>query len=83
MGRNNPKCRLDQKRNLYPVAMSTVLQAHARRDAKTDWNVKEQVRAKLRTSIKRLLPRYGHPPDGADAAADLVLQQAETIAGPA
>ncbi|PID53093.1 MAG: hypothetical protein CSB46_10120 [Micrococcales bacterium] len=26
-----------------------------RRDAKTDWNIKEQVRAKLRTTIKRLL----------------------------
>lgn len=51
-----------------------------RKDAKTDWNVKEQVRAKLRTSIKRLLRVYGYPPDKADAATDLVLQQAELLA---
>lgn len=34
-----------------------------RRDAKTDWNVKEQVRAKLRATIKRLLLKYGYHPD--------------------
>jgi len=34
-----------------------------RRDAKTDWSVKEQVRAKLRTTIKRLLLKHGYPPD--------------------
>lgn len=51
-----------------------------RKDAKTDWNVKEQVRAKLRTTIKRLLRVYGYPPDNADAATDLILQQAELLA---
>ena len=51
-----------------------------RRDAKTDWNVKEQVRAKLRTTIKRLLRKYGYPPDKAETATDLVLQQAEVLA---
>lgn len=61
--------------------MSTGLQPHAHRDAKTDWNVKEQVSASLRSSIKRLLQRYGYPPDR--AVADVVLQQAETIAGAA
>ena len=51
-----------------------------RRDAKTDWNVKEQVRAKLRSTIKRLLRKYGYPPDKAETATDLVLQQAEVLA---
>jgi len=51
-----------------------------RRDAKTDWNVKEQVRAKLRATIKRLLLSYGYPPDEEPAATVLVLQQAEVIA---
>ncbi len=32
-----------------------------RRDAKTDWQVKETVRAKLRTRIKRLLLQHGYP----------------------
>lgn len=51
-----------------------------RRDAKTDWNVKEQVRAKLRATIKRLLLKYGYPPDQEPAATQLVLEQAEVIA---
>ncbi len=52
-----------------------------REDAKTDWNVKEQVRAKLRATIKRLLLRYGYPPDMEPAATALILEQAEVIAG--
>ena len=52
-----------------------------RRDAKTDWSVKEQVRAKLRSTIKRLLLKYGYPPDSEPAATQLVLDQAEVIAG--
>lgn len=52
-----------------------------RRDAKTDWNVKEQVRAKLRSAIKRLLLKYGYPPDKEETATQLVLDQAEVIAG--
>ncbi len=51
-----------------------------RRDAKTDWNVKEQVRAKLRATIKRLLLKHGYPPDQEPAATQLVLEQAEVIA---
>jgi type I restriction enzyme R subunit len=51
-----------------------------RRDAKTDWNVKEQVRAKLRATIKRLLLKYGYPPDEEPNAPKLVLEQAEVIA---
>jgi type I restriction enzyme R subunit len=52
-----------------------------RRDAKTDWSVKEQVRAKLRATIKRLLLKYGYPPDQEPAATQLILEQAEVIAG--
>jgi type I restriction enzyme R subunit len=57
------------------------LVAIVRRDAKTDWSVKEQVRAALRAAIKRLLLRYGYPPDHEEAATALVLDQAEVIAG--
>lgn len=49
-----------------------------RRDAKTDWNVKE-VRAKLRQTIKRLLLRYGYPPHQEASATDLILRQAEVM----
>jgi len=51
-----------------------------RNDAKTDWQVKETVRAKLRTRIKRLLLQNGYPPDKEPAATELIIQQAEQIA---
>ncbi|MGK0716810.1 type I restriction enzyme endonuclease domain-containing protein [Leucobacter sp. W1153] len=51
-----------------------------RRDAKTDWRVKEQVRAKLRTSIKRLLRRHGYPPGRSEDAIVTVLRQVEALA---
>jgi type I restriction enzyme M protein len=41
----------------------------------------EQVRAKLRATIKRLLLRYGYPPDREPGATQLVLEQAEVLAG--
>lgn len=50
-----------------------------RRDAKTDWAVKEQVRAKLRTTIKHLLLQHGYPPDKAPDATALILKQAEVM----
>lgn len=50
-----------------------------RRDAKTDWAVREQVRAKLRLAIKMVLRRRQYPPDGQDAATELVMEQAELL----
>ena len=44
-----------------------------------DWTQKETVRAKLRTSIKRLLRKHGYPPDKRQAAVDTVLEQAEEV----
>lgn len=51
-----------------------------RRDVKTDWVSRDDVRARIRSTIKRLLAKYGYPPDGRDQATDLVLSQMETFA---
>ncbi len=51
-----------------------------RNDAKTDWQVKETVRAKLRTRIKRLLLKDGYTPDQAPSATELIIKQAAMIA---
>ena len=40
-----------------------------------DWTQKESVRAKMRIEIKKLLARYGYPPDLQKAAVDLVLEK--------
>jgi type I restriction enzyme R subunit len=42
-----------------------------------DWTLKESVRAKLRVIVKRILRKYGYPPDKQEAATVTVLQQAE------
>lgn len=51
-----------------------------RKDVRTDWTVREDVRAKLRTSIKRLLIINGYPPDKQPEAIKLVIEQMETMA---
>src|ERR1041385_5023423 len=42
-----------------------------------DWTVRENVRAQLRVLVKRILRKYGYPPDKQEAATTTVLQQAE------
>jgi type I restriction enzyme R subunit len=48
-----------------------------RRMPKLDWTHRESVRATLRRNVRRLLARYGYPPDLAEGATQLVLRQAE------
>ena len=45
-----------------------------------DWTVKENVRARLRVMVKRILRKYGYPPDKQEQATRTVLEQAELIA---
>jgi type I restriction enzyme R subunit len=47
--------------------------------ATIDWKLRESVRAELRVMIKRLLKKYGYPPDKQAMATDLVLEQAEVL----
>ncbi|WP_420827178.1 type I restriction endonuclease subunit R [Cryobacterium roopkundense] len=51
-----------------------------RRDVRTDWTVRDDVRAKLRSSIKRLLVLHGYPPDKQPEAIKLVMEQMESMA---
>lgn len=50
-----------------------------RKNVTIDWTVKESVRAKLRVIVKRILRKYGYPPDKQEAATNTVLQQAELL----
>lgn len=52
-----------------------------RENATVDWDKKEQVRASLRRHVKRLLVKYHYPPDKQESAIQLVMQQAERLAG--
>jgi len=50
-----------------------------RRNVTIDWTVKESVRAKLRTMVKKILRKHGYPPDKQEKATQTVLQQAELL----
>ncbi|BAY10863.1 type I restriction endonuclease subunit R [Calothrix sp. NIES-2098] len=50
-----------------------------RRNVSIDWTQRETVRAKLRTIVKRLLRKYGYPPDKQEKATLTVLTQTETL----
>ncbi|AFY60090.1 type I restriction endonuclease subunit R [Synechococcus sp. PCC 6312] len=44
-----------------------------------DWAHRESARARLRTIVKRILKKYGYPPDMQAMAVQTVLQQAEAL----
>lgn len=44
-----------------------------------DWMVRENVRAHLRVIVKRILRKYGYPPDKQEKATKTVLEQAEVL----
>jgi type I restriction enzyme R subunit len=52
-----------------------------RDNATVDWVHRASTRANIRRLVKRLLRKYGYPPDLQDAAVQTVLQQAEALAG--
>ena len=41
-----------------------------------DWTVRENVRAQLRVLVKRILRKYGYPPDEQEKATQTLLEQA-------
>ncbi|MHB8173957.1 MAG: DUF3387 domain-containing protein [Nitrospirota bacterium] len=50
-----------------------------RKNTTIDWTLKEQVRAKLRVYVKKLLNKYKYPPDKQENATKTVLEQAEIL----
>ncbi|PFG20662.1 type I restriction endonuclease subunit R [Serinibacter salmoneus] len=62
------------------AAIARDLVAVMRRDAKTDWSQREDVKARLRSSVKRLLAKHRYPPDQQPAAVQLVIEQMELLA---
>ncbi|MFH1743642.1 MAG: type I restriction endonuclease subunit R [bacterium] len=44
-----------------------------------DWTVRESVKAGLRAMVKRILRKYGYPPDKQEKATHTVLEQAELL----
>lgn len=55
------------------------LVAAVRRSVSIDWTMRENARAQIRVIVKRILRKYGYPPDKQARATELVLEQAEVL----
>ncbi|NUC69198.1 type I restriction endonuclease subunit R [Escherichia coli] len=64
--------------NLRKLAIELTHQL--RKSATVDWQKRESVRARMRNLVRRLLRRWKYPPDAAEEAIKLVLDQAEVLA---
>ena len=55
------------------------LVAHVRKSVTIDWTLRESARAQIRVLVRRILRKYGYPPDKQEKATQTVLEQAELI----
>ncbi len=55
------------------------LVATVKKNVTIDWTIRENVRAQLRVLVKRILRKYGYPPDKQEKATQTVLEQAEVL----
>jgi type I restriction enzyme R subunit len=62
---------------LYKIAQELVVAV--RKSTTTDWNLRENARAQIRVIVKRILRKYGYPPDKQEKATQTVLEQAEVL----
>ncbi|MBU0532647.1 type I restriction endonuclease subunit R [Candidatus Micrarchaeota archaeon] len=49
-------------------------------NASIDWTLRENVKAAMRVAVKRILRKYGYPPDKQESATQTVIKQAELLA---
>jgi type I restriction enzyme R subunit len=74
---NDSAVRVLGEPTLKKIAQELV--ASVRKNVTIDWTVRENVRANLRVIIKRILRKYGYPPDKQEKATQTVLEQAEVL----
>ena len=55
------------------------LVSKVRESVTIDWTMRESARSKIRVMVRRILRKYGYPPDLQDEAVQTVLLQAETL----
>ena len=54
-------------------------EATVHKNVTIDWTLRENVRAQLRVVVKRILRKYGYPPDKQEKATQTVLEQAALL----
>ena len=69
----------DPNEKFYRAAAELAEHLELNKDFTIDWTVRENVRAQLRVIVKRILRKYGYPPDKQEKATQTVLEQAEVL----
>jgi len=59
--------------------IASELITQVRKSVTIDWTLREGARARIRVMVKRILNKYGYPPDLQDEAVKTVLMQAELL----
>jgi type I restriction enzyme R subunit len=59
--------------------IATELISQVKKSVTIDWTLREGARARIRVMVKRILNKYGYPPDLQDEAVKTVLAQAELL----
>lgn len=52
-----------------------------RQSVTIDWALRENARARIRVLVRRILRKYGYPPDKQEKATQTVLEQAKLLCG--
>lgn len=60
--------------------LAVVITQRVKENTSIDWTLKESVRAKVRSVVRRVLRQYGYPPNMQELTTETVLKQAEIIA---
>ena len=77
LANNESAVRQLQDETLKKIAQE--LTRSLRENLTVDWSERESVRAKLRLMVKRILKKYKYPPDQAETAIQLILEQAQAL----
>lgn len=78
LAQNNSAVEIMSNDELRIIAAELV--GTVRKNSGTDWWRRDNVRAKMRIAVKKILQRHGYPPDLASEAVKTVLRQAEALA---
>jgi len=57
------------------------LVSHVRKSVTIDWTLREAAQAQIRVIVRRILRKYGYPPDKQEKATQTVLEQAKLLCG--
>ena len=78
LGVNDSAVQVLGNETLRKIALELTQMIH--KSVTIDWTQRESVQAEMRLKVRKILRKYGYPPDKEEKATQTVIQQAELIA---